>query len=48
MELGWFVGMIINKVLNNLLVVMMVEDVKDRGSSYYVVFKVKIVLEIVK
>lgn len=47
-ELGWFVGMTTNKAPNNLLVVMMVEDVKDRGSSHYVVPKVKTALETVK
>lgn len=47
-ELGWFVGMTTNKAPNNLLVVMMVEDVKDRGSSHYVVPKVKKALETVK
>lgn len=47
-ELGWFVGMTINREPNNLLVVMMVEDVKDRGGSHYVVPKVKDVLEMVK
>lgn len=46
-ELGWFVGMTINKKPDNLLVVMMVEDVKDRGGSHYVVPKVKSVLEMV-
>ena len=47
-ELGWFVGMTTNKEPNNLLVVMMVEDVKDRGGSHYVVPKVKDVLEMIK
>jgi penicillin-binding protein len=47
-ETGWFVGMTTNKVPNNLLVVMMVEDVKNRGGSHYVVPKVKKVLETVK
>lgn len=46
-ELGWFVGMTTNKSPNNLLVVMMIEDVKDRGSSHYVVPKVKKALETV-
>ncbi len=36
-----------NKSPNNLLVVMMIEDVKDRGSSHYVVPKVKKALETV-
>ncbi|WP_160691441.1 penicillin-binding transpeptidase domain-containing protein [Clostridium sp. C2-6-12] len=47
-ELGWFVGMTTNKDKNNLLVVMMAEDVKDRGGSHYVVPKVKKALETVK
>lgn len=47
-ELGWFVGMTTNKAPNNLLVVMMVEDVKTRGGSHYVVPKVKKALETVK
>ena len=47
-ELGWFVGMTINKAPDNLLVVMMIEDVKDRGGSHYVVPKVKDILEMVK
>lgn len=47
-ELGWFAGMTTNKSPNNLLVVMMVEDVKGRGSSHYVVPKVKAALETVK
>ncbi|AGF57078.1 penicillin-binding protein [Clostridium saccharoperbutylacetonicum] len=47
-ETGWFVGMTTNKVPNNLLVVMMVEDVKNRGGSHYVVPKAKKVLETVK
>ena len=47
-ELGWFVGMTTNKAPNNLLVIMMAEDVKDRGGSHYVVPKVKKALETVK
>jgi cell division protein FtsI/penicillin-binding protein 2 len=47
-ELGWFVGMTINKAPNNLLVVMMAEDVKDKGGSHYVVPKVKKALETIK
>lgn len=47
-ELGWFVGMTTNKASNNLLVVVMAEDVKDRGGSHYVVPKVKKALETVK
>ena len=47
-ELGWFVGMTTNKAPNNLLVVMMAEDVKDKGGSHYVVPKVKKALETIK
>ncbi len=47
-ELGWFVGMTTNKSPNNLLVVMMAENVKDKGGSHYVVPKVKKALERVK
>ena len=47
-ETGWFVGMTTNKSPNNLMVVMMVEDVKSRGGSHYVVPKVKKALETVK
>lgn len=47
-ELGWFVGMTTNSAPNNLLVVSMVEDVKDRGGSHYVVPKVKKALETMK
>ncbi|WP_297631949.1 penicillin-binding transpeptidase domain-containing protein [uncultured Clostridium sp.] len=42
-EIGWFVGMTTNK--ENMLVVSMVDDVKDRGGSHYVVPKVKKILE---
>jgi penicillin-binding protein len=37
-----------NKGQNNLLIVMMAEDVKDRGGSHYVVPKVKAALETAK
>ena len=47
-ELGWFVGMTTNKAPNNLLVVMMAEDVKDKGGSHYVVPKVKKALETIR
>ena len=47
-EIGWFVGMTTNKAPNNLLVVMMAEDVKDKGGSHYVVPKVKNALETIK
>jgi penicillin-binding protein len=38
-ENGWFVGM--NTENPELLITMMIEDVKDRGGSHYVVPKVK-------
>lgn len=47
-ELGWFATMTTNKDNNNLLVVSMVEDVKDKGGSHYVIPKVKTALETVK
>lgn len=47
-ELGWFAAMTINKDNNNLLVVSMVEDVKDKGGSHYVIPKIKAALETVK
>lgn len=47
-ELGWFTGMTTNKAPNNLLITMMIEDVKNRGGSHYVVPKVQKVLETVK
>lgn len=47
-ELGWFLGMTTNKAPNNLLVVAMAEDVKDRGGSHYVVPKVKKALETIQ
>ncbi|MGG7177753.1 penicillin-binding transpeptidase domain-containing protein [Clostridium paraputrificum] len=47
-ELGWFAAMTTNKDKNNLLVVIMAEDVKDRGGSHYVIPKVKKALETVK
>lgn len=47
-ETGWFVAMTTNKAPNNLLVSMMIEDVKDRGGSSYVVPKVKQALDTVK
>jgi penicillin-binding protein len=42
-ELGWFVGMNTDKP--RLSVIMMIEDVADRGSSHYVVPKVKSVMD---
>lgn len=47
-ELGWFTAMTTNRDNNNLLVVSMVEDVKDKGGSHYVIPKVKTALETVK
>ncbi len=43
-ELGWFVGMT-PECENKLVVSMMIEDVKDRGGSHYVVPKVKEIIE---
>lgn len=43
-ELGWFVGMTTENE-NKLLVTMMIEDVKDRGGSHYVVPKVKQIID---
>ncbi len=43
-ELGWFVGMT-TEGDNKVLVTMMIEDVKGRGGSHYVVPKVKDVIE---
>lgn len=40
-ELGWFVGIQTEDVQEPLLAVMMIEDVKGRGGSHYVVPKVK-------
>ncbi len=42
-ENGWFVAWDTNK--SNLLVSMMIEDVKDRGGSHYLVPKVKHIFE---
>ena len=47
-EIGWFVGITTNKAPNNLLVLSMVEDVKDRGGSHYVVPVVRKALETIK
>lgn len=46
-ELGWFAAMTVNDK-SNLLVVAMVEDVKDRGGSHYVVPKVRNAFENIK
>ena len=43
-ELGWFVGMTVENN-KNVLVTMMIEDVKNRGGSHYVVPKVKQIIE---
>ena len=43
-ELGWFVGMT-PECENKVVVSMMIEDVKDRGGSHYVVPKVKEIIE---
>ena len=43
-ELGWFIGMSTSKPSDNILVLSMIEDVKDRGGSHYVVPKVTNVL----
>jgi len=39
-ELGWFVGIATEDVPNPLLITMMIEDVKGRGGSHYVIPKV--------
>lgn len=39
-ELGWFVGLCVEDTDRPLLVTMMIEDVKGRGGSHYVVPKV--------
>ena len=39
-ELGWFVGMTTEKS-DNVIITMMIEDVKNRGGSHYVVPKFK-------
>ena len=44
-ELGWFVGLNADKSGKNLLVVTMIEDVKDKGGSHYVTPKVKNILQ---
>jgi penicillin-binding protein len=47
-EIGWFAAMTTNRSSNNLLVIGMAEDVKDKGGSHYVVPKVKTVFETLK
>lgn len=39
-ELGWFVGMCVENTEKPLLITMMIEDVKGRGESHYVIPKV--------
>lgn len=43
-ELGWFVGMTTEEE-NKILITMMIEDVKEKGGSHYVVPKVKNIIE---
>ena len=40
-EIGWFIGMTPEEQEDQVLMLMMVEDVKNRGGSHYVVPKVK-------
>lgn len=40
-EIGWFIGMTPQDQQNPVVMLMMVENVKDRGGSHYVVPKVK-------
>ena len=48
-EIGWFNSFIVDENNNEqILMVNMVEDVKDRGGSHYVVPKVKDILEMVR
>ena len=47
-EIGWFAAMTTNRDKNNLLVIGMAEDVKDKGGSHYVVPKVKKAFETLK
>ena len=44
-ETGWFAAFTTNKGNNNLLVVSMAEDVKDKGGSHYLVPMVKNAME---
>lgn len=39
-ELGWFVGMCVENTEKPLLITMLIEDVKGRGGSHYVIPKV--------
>ncbi|PRR82265.1 penicillin-binding transpeptidase domain-containing protein [Clostridium vincentii] len=47
-EIGWFAAMTTNRGNNNLLVIGMAEDVKDKGGSHYVIPKVKKAFETLK
>lgn len=50
-ELGWFIVMTVNENKNrnnNILVLTMIEDVKEKGSSHYVVPKARRVLDMVE
>lgn len=47
-ELGWFAAMTTDRKDDNLLVISMVEDVKGRGGSSYVIPKVKKAFETLK
>lgn len=47
-EIGWFAAMTTNRKDNNLLVIGMAEDVKDKGGSHYVIPKVKKAFETLK
>ena len=48
-ELGWFIGMTVNDDKNNNIIVLtMIEDVKEKGSSHYVVPKARKLLNMVE
>ena len=48
-ELGWFIAMTVNgDENNNRIVLTMIEDVKEKGSSHYVVTKTKEVLNVME
>ena len=44
-ELGWFTAFTAQDSGQQLMITMMIEDVKDRGGSHYVVPKVKEAME---
>ena len=44
-ELGWFTAFTAQDSGQQLMITMMIEDVKDRGGSHYVVPKVKAAME---